>query len=278
MKHRQRLEACISGKEVDRPPVALWRHFPVDDQDPSALAKSILDFQSSYDFDFIKITPASSYCVSDYGVVDVWRGNPEGTRDYLSYPVNASSDWHKLNPLLPDEGNLGRQLECIKRIISARETDTPVIQTIFNPMSQAKNLVGRDNLLVHMRQYPDDLIVGLDILTENTVRFIEKSIALGIDGIFFAIQHAQSSLLSRDEVEKFVLPFDEKVCAAASKLWLNVLHLHGRDIYFDMIPKQGFAVVNWHDLETSPTMPEAKIHFSRCCLWWNETMGDAGLR
>ena len=46
MNHRQRLEACISGNEVDRPPVALWRHFPVDDSNavelsnPSSLFKT----------------------------------------------------------------------------------------------------------------------------------------------------------------------------------------------------------------------------------------------
>lgn len=262
MNHRQRLEACISGKTVDRPPVALWRHFPVDDQDPAALAKSILDFQSSYDFDFIKITPSSSFCVSDYGVMDAWRGNPEGTRDYISFPVVKPSDWRNLQSLSPINGRLGNQLECIKKVIAERNVNTPVIQTIFNPMSQAKNLVGRETLLAHMRQSPDDLKAGLEMLTENTIRFIEECIAIGIDGVFFAIQHAQASLLSRAEVDEFLLPFDEQVCKSAATLWLNVMHLHGKDIYFDMIPKQNFSVVNWHDLETAPSLPDAKTKFT----------------
>jgi uroporphyrinogen decarboxylase len=32
INHRQRLETCLSGEIPDRMPVALWRHFPVDDQ------------------------------------------------------------------------------------------------------------------------------------------------------------------------------------------------------------------------------------------------------
>ena len=34
---RKRLEATIAGEAVDRPPVALWRHWPGDDQDLSLI-------------------------------------------------------------------------------------------------------------------------------------------------------------------------------------------------------------------------------------------------
>lgn len=65
MEKRERLQAAIQGDAVDRPPVALWRHFPVADQDPSAFAEAVIGFQRRFDFDFVKITPASSYCVRD---------------------------------------------------------------------------------------------------------------------------------------------------------------------------------------------------------------------
>jgi uroporphyrinogen decarboxylase len=39
---------------MDRPPVALWRHFPVDDQSPDALAAATLNFQQTYDFDLLR--------------------------------------------------------------------------------------------------------------------------------------------------------------------------------------------------------------------------------
>jgi hypothetical protein len=35
LNHRARLEACLTGQIPDRAPVALWRHFPVDDQTPT---------------------------------------------------------------------------------------------------------------------------------------------------------------------------------------------------------------------------------------------------
>ena len=59
--HRERIQACLNGETPDRTPIALWRHFPVDDQDPETLAASTLHFQNTYDFDIVKVTPASSF-------------------------------------------------------------------------------------------------------------------------------------------------------------------------------------------------------------------------
>lgn len=63
MSKRERLEAAFAGEQVDRPPVALWRHWLVDDQHGAELARATLEFQRCYDFDFIKVTPNSEFCI-----------------------------------------------------------------------------------------------------------------------------------------------------------------------------------------------------------------------
>jgi len=92
----ERLQAAIEGEVADRPAVALWRHFPVDDQDPNALTEATAAFQQDFDFDFIKVTPASSFCVRDWGVEDEWRGSTEGTREYTRRVIHDLNDWRKL--------------------------------------------------------------------------------------------------------------------------------------------------------------------------------------
>src|SRR5512142_3242752 len=104
LNHRERLEACLAGQAPDRPPVALWRHFPVDDQTPGGLAAATAHFQHTYDFDLIKVTPTSSFCIKDWGVEDRWKGNPEGTRDYTKRAIQRPEDWTKLRPLSPTKG------------------------------------------------------------------------------------------------------------------------------------------------------------------------------
>ena len=65
--HKDRILAAIKGELIDRPPVALWRHFPVDDQSPEALAKSTLHFQKTYDFDLVKVTDIRE--IISYGIM-----------------------------------------------------------------------------------------------------------------------------------------------------------------------------------------------------------------
>ncbi|HKY83804.1 MAG TPA: hypothetical protein VJ160_03160, partial [Anaerolineales bacterium] len=152
MSKRERLRAALAGDVADRPPVALWRHFPVDDQSPQIFAEAVVAFQREYDFDFIKVTPASSYGVRDWGVADAWRGSTEGTRTYLSRRIVRPEDWAGLEPLDPRAGELGRYLSCLKDIVGTAGESAPVLATVFSPLSQAKNLAGQELMLKHLSE------------------------------------------------------------------------------------------------------------------------------
>jgi uroporphyrinogen decarboxylase len=261
MNHRARLEACIAGERVDRPPIALWRHFPVDDQSPGSLAAATVDFQKTYDFDLVKVTPASSFCVKDWGIDDEWRGATEGTRDYTLRAIRNIEDWWKLTVLDPRIGYLGGQLNCLQQIVEALDPDVPVLQTIFSPLSQAKNLVGKEKLLVHLRQDADAVHKGLRCITESTRLFVQAAMQTGISGVFYAIQHAQYGLMSEPEYAEFGKAYDLQILEVANSLWLNMLHLHGEDVMFDLVVDYPVAVINWHDRDTQPSLQEGKNRF-----------------
>lgn len=257
MNHRTRIEATISKAEVDRPAISLWRHFPVDDQDSTRLARSVIELQRTYDFDLVKITPASSFCIKDWGARDEWQGAAEGTREYTQRVIQRPSDWEKLVPLDPRKGYLSEQLDCMRMIVQELGSDVPVIQTIFNPLSQAKNLVGNDNLAVHMRKYPEQLAIGLKTIAESIQRFLEASHTTGIDGIFYAVQHAQYGLYSEEEYEQFGTEFDQQALETIGRYPINMLHLHGKEVMFDRFLNYPFQIINWHDREAPPSLAEA---------------------
>lgn len=261
LSHRERLETCLAGQIPDRTPVALWRHFPVDDQTPEGLAAATAFFQHTYDFDLIKVTPSSSFCIKDWGVEDRWAGNPEGTRDYTRRAIHQPEDWLRLTPLDPTQSHLGAQLVCLRLLTAEFSGKVPLIQTIFSPMAQAKNLVGPEQLLVMMRRYPDALQEGLRRVTESTLQFMEEAMKTGIDGIFYAVQHGQYELLSAQEFATFCRPYDLQILQAAQGLWLNMLHLHGSNVMFDQVSDYPAAIINWHDRETSPNLAEAQERF-----------------
>ncbi len=256
MSRRERLEAIFAGEAVDRPAAALWRHWPVDDLRGDALARATLTFQRTYDFDFVKVTPNSNYCVTGYGAQAHWEGNGEGTYVWDRRVIQEPEDWTRLRPLDPRAGLQGEVLEANTIIGRELGQDVPFIQTIFNPLAQAKNLSG-DRLLAHLRQYPDAVKEGLAAITESILRFVAELKTTGAAGIFLAVQHASYDLLTEAEYREFCRPLDLQILDATEGMWFNLVHLHGTHVMFDLVADYPAQVINWHDQETPPSLAEA---------------------
>ena len=259
---RKRLEAALSGNEPDRVPVALWRHWPGDDQDAQALAAAHLKWQQDYDWDVLKVGPASSYSVVDWGVQDRWVGHIEGTREYTQRPIQQAEDWAKLKPLDPNQGMLANQLETLRLVKESVGDTVPILTTIFAPLSQAKHLADNEPMLTHLRREPELFRQGQETIIESTLRFIEAAKKIGIDGIFYAVQHARYPLLSRDEYETWGRPFDLQILNAVQDLWLNMVHLHSTDVMFDLVAEYPVQLLNWHDRETGISLSDGLQQFS----------------
>ncbi len=262
MTRRERLAATIAGEPVDRVAVALWRHFPGDDQRPADLAAAQLVWQKQYDWDFIKVSPASSFHVVDWGVEDAWRGGNEGSRVYTRRVISEPEDWARLRPLGPTEGRQGAQLHCLELIHAAVGAEAPFIQTVFSPLAQARYLAGQERLLTHLRQAPEQVKAALEMLAARTVGFVEALKATGAAGVYYAIQLASYQELSEAEYRAFGEPYDRRVLEAAGDLWLNLLHLHGPDPMFDLVAAYPAPALNWHDRESRPSLGEGQKRFT----------------
>jgi uroporphyrinogen decarboxylase len=257
ISHRERIQTLLTEGVLDQLPVAFWRHFPLDDQDPDRLASATIHFQNTFDMDIVKVSPSSSFCLKDWGVKDTWIENTEGTREYLSSPINKIIDLEQLPVLDPKNGYLGNQLKTLSSLTNYFYPKTPLIQTIFSPLAQLKNLLGKNNLLNAIRMDPKSVKTGLETIVQSTKNFLEACSEVKIDGIFFAVQHASSELLSKDEFLAFGKAYDQKLFPIIEKFWLNILHIHGTNIYFDLLDDYPMQIVNWHDRETAPDLLNA---------------------
>ncbi|MCP4166228.1 MAG: uroporphyrinogen decarboxylase [Chloroflexi bacterium] len=259
---RERIERLIAGEKADRPGVALWRHWPGDDQDSAELARSTLEWQAQFDFDFVKVSPDSNFCVEDWGARSQWIGNNEGNRQYIEHPIQNAGDWDSIQPQDPRAGRLGAQAQCLDMLGTALEPDTPFIQTIFSPTSQLKYLAGKERVLYEIRTHPDGVEKALQVITETTLRFLHAIKGSGVAGIFFAIQMATPHELTLAEYQRFSHPYDSTILEAANDLfWFNLLHLHGQDGYFDQVATYPVQAINWHDRESEPSLAAARSQF-----------------
>ena len=57
MNREERVRAVLNGQEPDRIPASVWMHFSQYDQDPRSLAEAMVEFNETYDYDFIKMMP-----------------------------------------------------------------------------------------------------------------------------------------------------------------------------------------------------------------------------
>ena len=264
MNKRERLEKSFAGEATDRIPAALWRHWPGDDQRAADLARSTIEFQRMYDWDFVKVTPAESYAVADYGLQDEWQGNLEGTRTTIKRAVTRSLDWTNLRPLDPTRGSLGRQIETLRLVTDGlRNDDTPIIQTIYSPLTQAAMIGGHDLLVRYIRTNPDRIQTGLNALTETTLRFLDALKRFPISGIYYSMQEANYDVLTEEEYRIFGLPYDRKILESLQdKWWLNMVHLQGGAPMFRLCSQLPIQAINWRDQDAEPDLAQGKLQFN----------------
>ena len=133
--HKQRIEAALEGKILDRPAYAMWGpHFNLEDRNVKDFTDATIRYQEAYDFDFIKVMPNGIYFTEDFGQVirpaenyldDTWMNT-------LQFAIKDPHDWAKIK--VPDlkKGALAREIEVVKRLCDHYQGDVPVLPTIFS--------------------------------------------------------------------------------------------------------------------------------------------------
>ncbi|GAB4530836.1 MAG: uroporphyrinogen decarboxylase family protein [Anaerolineae bacterium] len=258
MNKRERVYAALQGRPVDRLPVSIWRHFHKKDQVPEQLAQATLEFYRRYDLDLIKVTPSGLYAIEDWGA-SIRNADDDNTPPRLKRPViEDPQDWRELEALSVEQGALGRELQAIAAIRDELgQRDAPVLMTLFSPLTLAFKLAG-EAVQQHLRDHPGDLHFGLATIAETTARFGAAALAAGADGIFFATQLARSSIFTVEEYHDFGERYDLIVLEYLTpQTDLIVLHLHGNDVFFDLVNYYPVAAVSWHDREGTPSLRDA---------------------
>jgi uroporphyrinogen decarboxylase len=258
MKPGERLEAAIRGRPVDRIPWALWRHFPGADADAESLAEAVLAFHRRWEFDFVKVTPANALFAEAWGNEMLPGDSAEGTRAYGRRAVAIPKDWLRLRHLSPEHPLLAREIRALRLVRVGVASEIPVFQTFFSPLAVAKNLAGEERLIHHFREAPDALGEGLETINESTRRFADACLNAGADSAFFAVNTACHEFFTMEEYAGFGLPYDRvAVDALRRSARFVLLHLHGRDIHFDLFRDFPADIVNWHDRRTPPSLRDA---------------------
>src|SRR5881628_1064404 len=258
MPKRERVVAALGGQPIDRPPVAFWRHAPDVDHTAKGLAEAMLSFHRRFDLDLVKVMSSGVYCVEDWGYRVADTGAPSGAKQCVEHAVRAAADWARVRELDPGGGALGRELEAVRLIVRGRADDAPVLHTVFSPLTIARKLAG-DRLRDDLSAAPAAVRPALDAIRETATRHALAALDAGADGLFFATQTATPEACTADEYATWEAPWMARMLEALkARSSFTLLHVHGRDIYFDAVAGLPAHALNWHDRRTKPSLAEAK--------------------
>lgn len=259
MNREERVRAVVEGNTPDRIPVSVWYHFSKYDQDPVSLAEVEADFVEHYDYDFIKMMPFGNYGIQDFGAklnIYCQTGKPVT----LAAPgIQSIEDYKNLKPISGLQGTYGKQVEFARLLKQKVSPHTPIIQTIFSPLTILHKLTG-GKVLDDIKEHPEEVKHALDVITEVTNDFIQYNIEAGVDGFFFATQDARKEIISLEDFRKYGEHYDLQVMDSyVKKTWFNVVHIHGLDVHYkEIFFNYPAAVLNWHDQNTAPSLAKAR--------------------
>ncbi len=267
MNRRERIQAALLKKETDRLPFSLWRHFPNLDHHPRKLAELSLEYQRTYDLDFIKFTPYGMLATIDWGVKLKFSPGFDMATVAAEPAIHSADDWTKLRRFSGTDGEYLHALEGLRLTMLEIPKDVPLIQTAFSPLTNAMKMAGEAQLLKHLREEPEKVEQGLEVITEATIGYLKESVKRGAEGVFLSTQMSCYDKITLGEQERFVRKYDLRVLEALKGItWFNVLHIHGSQIMFKECADYPVQALNWHDQDDGPSMEEARKLTDKCFL------------
>ncbi len=240
--------------------VAFWKHHPIADQSSDSLFAAIWAFQAETQGDIVKLTPAGNYQIAQRGGVAEWCGDDLGRRSFLTRAIHVPNDWLSISSNVTDlELSI---VSVAQRLKQQLDSKTPLLVTIFSPVTLAIMLAGEETFLAHLHECPQLVLRGLNQLAFATEKLIEAYYQVGVDGVYLAAKHLSQTVISLPIYHKFCLAIDRRIINFCELFSTNILHIHGTQIHFDCLPNSHHWMVHF-ELHADNPSPE---QYRACCL------------
>jgi len=268
MNKKERVQRALAGEAVDRPPISFWGHNYARENSAEELADETVTRFRRFDWDFVKLQSRASSLCEDWGNHYQRSTEPAVRSTLLDWAVHSTAELRRLRPLNPLAGALGEQIAALRLVRQQLGPDVPILQTIFAPAMVFSYLVGEspETMLEYVRGYPSETRAALEAISETYQEYAQACLENGADGVFFAVKAAAAGEMTRDEYMRFGLPFDLSVLEAAGKGWINMLHMCGPDLYFEMVDHLPSQLLNWALEHGNPGLAEGRERAKRTVI------------
>ena len=204
MNKRDTLLSLAGGSTPDYTPAAFFLHFdPASQQGMAAIEKHLAFFHAT-GMDFIKVQYEQSAPPT---------------------PIHSPKDWAQAPKV-----NLAffePTIQVVAGLVkAARAEQAPVVLTVYSPFMWAKQLVAAEVLEEHLRENPEAVQKGLEILTENVITLLRGCKRAGVDGFYVSTQGGETARFSGSDIfQKYIKPTDLALWSEIADCQFNILHV-----------------------------------------------------
>ena len=248
MNKKERILAAIHGKDVDYVPYTMWYHFGTQFMPGEKAAQVVIAMYDRFDLDLAKVMNDYAYPL------------PDGMDR-----IRNIDDWKRLKPLKATEGGFVEQLKLLEVVAKHVKDEAFFVDTIFDPFYVAHR-TGKNIIFDLLREHPEEFKLGLEAITESLRNYVKAVLELGAEGIFLAVNGASTDVLTQEEFNEFVKPYDLRILdAVKDRAAFNITHVHGENIMFEEFLDYPVQVLSWEQAYVPPSLSAAR-KMTDCCL------------
>ena len=166
--------------------------------------------------------------------------------------IRRPKDWSKM-PLYKEDFYQD-QIDIVASLLKETQKEALVIMTLYSPFMCAGHTTSREQITAHIREDPDEVEKGMEIITESLMLFVKASIKLGVDGFYTSTQGGESHRFGDSPLfETCIRPYDLALMEEVDRnCMFNILHVcDGHGDYSDLTP---FLDYPGHIVNCSPTV------------------------
>src|SRR5215210_4377703 len=139
-------------------------------------------------------------------------------------PIHSPADWAHAPRC--GEAFFEQSIRVAEGLVKAAKDEALVVMTVYSPFMWAAQLAGAETLAEHLRENPDAVRKGLEILTENVLTLVRGCRRVGVDGFYVSSQGGEAFRFPGTALfQQYIKPTDLAVWDAIQSCPFNILHI-----------------------------------------------------
>lgn len=151
--------------------------------------------------------------------------------------IKTPADWSKM-PLY-QEDFYEAQLKVVEGIVKRAKEEALVLVTLYSPFMCAGQTAGPETVTGHMKESPEEVKKGMEVITESLMLFVKGCIRAGVDGFYASTQGGESFRFDgpapfTESIKPYDLAIMEEINRSTAFNILHICDYHGG--YDDLSP------------------------------------------